>query len=80
MPGELRQVFSNLLANSLDAIEEQRHYQATHIQIDLPTNGEPELELPSPIMARALMRSHCLGSSSRSSPRKKQPAQVLAFG
>jgi signal transduction histidine kinase len=39
VPGELRQVFSNLLANSLDAIEEQGTIKFRISKLTCPTNG-----------------------------------------
>ncbi len=45
VPGELRQVFSNLLANSLDAIEEQGIIKLRISRSTCRTNGQPRIRV-----------------------------------
>jgi len=45
VPGELRQVFSNLLANSLDAIEEQGAIRLRISRSTVLTNGQPRIRV-----------------------------------
>jgi PAS domain S-box-containing protein len=45
VPGELRQVFSNLLANSLDAIEEQGAIKFRISKLTCLTNGQPRIRV-----------------------------------